>query len=84
MSTLRIHNLDRDLKEVINNTAKLKNMTPNELLLQLLTRTFEPEMADEEMDLTGFTYPLRKEEDKFEGTSLDFKKIDIEMWQSPT
>jgi hypothetical protein len=79
MSYLRIHNIDKDLKDIIKNSAKLKHTTPNELVLSLLHRVFEADLGDGH-DFSDFSYTM-KDSEKFEEVSLDLQKIDIEMWQ---
>jgi predicted CopG family antitoxin len=82
MHTINIRNIDDSIYEKIKHESKLKGLSVNKLLLQILDKFFRKKKETELHDLDDLFGTWTEEEYRLinEG-SEQARKIDEEMWQ---
>jgi predicted CopG family antitoxin len=82
MHTINIRNIDDSIYEKIKHESKLKGLSVNKLLLQILDKFFRKKKETELHDLDVFFGTWTEEEYRLinEG-SEQARKIDEEMWK---
>ena len=83
MHTLSIRNIDDSIYEKIKHESKIKGLSVNKLLLQILNNFFHKEKKETQLhDLDDFFGTWTEEEYRLidEG-SIQARKIDEELWK---
>jgi hypothetical protein len=83
MHTVSIRNIDDSIYEKIKHESKIKGMSVNQLLLQILNNLFHKGNKEVELhDLDDFFGTWTEEEYRLiESGSAEARKIDQELWK---